>query len=156
MKWSDTIFTRVDADIADNLIDKAEGAESVLGKDDTEKLKKLFEQPQESMHIHVEVKGLSAEAPPVTATRPEQMRRMKDMAAIGGGMAAFYAQMPDEVNLTVNGNHPIFKNILSEADAGKQEKRVKNLADLALLSQGLLTGKSLTDFINRSVELMEQ
>ncbi|MFZ1528455.1 MAG: molecular chaperone HtpG [Ferruginibacter sp.] len=156
MKWNDTIFTRVDADIADNLIDKSEAAESVLGKEDTEKLKKLFEQPQESLHINVEVKGLNTGAPPVTATRPEQMRRMKDMAAVGGGMAAFYAQMPDEVNLTVNGNHPVFKNILSEADAGKQEKQVKNLADLALLSQGLLSGKHLTDFISRSVELMEK
>ena len=83
------------------------------------------------------------------------MRRMKDMAALGGGMAAFYAQMPDEVNLTINGNHGIFKNILLETDIVKQEKLVKNLADLALLSQGLLNGKNLTDFISRSVDLME-
>ncbi len=154
MKWNDFIFTRVDADIADNLIDKTEGAESVLTKEESEQLKKLFEQRQEGLHVTVEVKGLSAEAPPVTATRPEQMRRMKDMAAAGGGMAAFYAQMPDEVALTVNGNHPIYKNILAEADAPQQEKLVKNLADLALLSQGLLTGKNLTQFITRSVELM--
>ena len=156
MKWSDTLFTRVDADIADNLVDKAEAADSVLSKDDTEKLKKLFEQPQEGLHINVEIKGLSADAPPVTATRPEQMRRMKDMAAVGGGMAAFYAQMPDEVTLTVNGNHRIFKNILQVQEDAAQEKQVKNLAGLALLSQGLLTGKNLTDFINRSVELMEK
>ncbi|HRD57357.1 MAG TPA: molecular chaperone HtpG [Ferruginibacter sp.] len=155
MKWSNTLFTRVDADIADNLIDKTESNESVLTKDDAEKLKGLFDQPQDGMHITVEVKGLSADAPPVTATRPEQMRRMKDMASVGGGMAAFYAQMPDEVNLTVNGNHPIFGNILSEAEEGKQLKLVKNLGDLALLSQGLLTGKNLTEFINRSVELLE-
>jgi len=154
MKWSDFIFTRVDADIADNLIDKSEAAESVLTKEETESLKKLFEQPQEGLHVNVEVKGLSPEAPPVTATRPEQMRRMKDMASMGGGMAAFYAQMPDEVALTVNGNHPLFKNILAETDQAQQEKQVKNLADLALLSQGLLTGKNLTQFISRSVELM--
>jgi molecular chaperone HtpG len=156
MKWNDFVFTRVDADIADNLIDKTDGAESVLTKDESEKLKTLFSQPQEGLNINVEVKGLSTDAPPVTATRPEQMRRMKDMAASGGGMAAFYAQMPDEVALTVNGNHPIFKNILAEADAPQQEKLVKNLADLALLSQGLLTGKNLTQFISRSVELMEK
>ena len=155
MKWNDVLFTRVDADIADNLVDKAESNDSVLSKEDADKLKTLFEQPQEGLHISVEVKGLSSEAPPVTATRPEQMRRMKDMAAMGGGMAAFYAQMPDEVNLTVNGNHPIFSNILAETEEGKQQKLVKNLGDLALLSQGLLTGKNLTDFINRSVELME-
>lgn len=156
MKWSDVLFTRVDADIADNLIDKAEAAESVLSKEDAEKLKKLFEQPQEGLHINVEVKGLSNDAPPVTATRPEQMRRMKDMAAVGGGMAAFYAQMPDEVTITVNGNHPVYKNILAQPQEELQEKQVKNLASLALLSQGLLTGKSLTDFISRSVELMEK
>ena len=154
MKWNDFIFTRVDADIADNLIDKSEGTESVLTKEDSEKLKTLFEQPMEGLNVNVEIKGLSAEAPPVTATRPEQMRRMKDMASMGGGMSAFYAQMPDEVALTVNGNHPIFKNILAETETGQQEKLVKNLADLALLSQGLLTGKSLTQFISRSVELM--
>jgi molecular chaperone HtpG len=154
MKWSDTLFTRVDADIADNLVDKTETADSVLSKEDSDKLKTLFEHPQEGLHIHVEVKGLSADAPPVTATRPEQMRRMKDMAAVGGGMASFYAQMPDEVNLTINGNHPIFGNILAEQESEKQQKLVKNLGDLALLSQGLLTGKNLTEFISRSVDLL--
>jgi molecular chaperone HtpG len=155
MKWQDTIFTRVDADIADNLIDKNDAVESVLSKKDSEKLKSLFDKPNEGLNLNVEVKGLNADAPPVTATRPEQMRRMKDMASMGGGMAAWYAQMPDEVNLTVNGNHPIFQSVLSETDSTKQEKIVKNLADLALLSQGLLTGNNLTSFISRSVELME-
>jgi len=155
MKWNDVIFTRVDSDIADNLIDKSEGAESVLNKEEIEKLEKLFNQPQEGLHIQVSVKGLPATSLPVTATRPEQMRRMKDMAAMGGGMAAWYAQMPDEVNLTVNGNHPVFQQILSETDNSKQEKQIKNLSDLALLSQGLLTGNRLTAFIQRSVELME-
>ena len=82
------------------------------------------------------------------------MRRMKDMAAMQGGMGAFYANMPDEVTLTVNGNHPVYKNILASAEKEKQEKLVHNLADLALLSQGLLKGSSLTHFINRSVEMM--
>jgi molecular chaperone HtpG len=154
MKWEQVQFTRVDADIADNLIDKNENAESVLSKDESEKLKGLFEQQKTALHITVEVKGLSAEVPPVVATRPEMMRRMKDMGAMGGGMAAFYATMPDEVTLTVNGNHPIYKNILAESDDALQEKQVRNLADLALLSQDLLKGNDLTNFINRSVELM--
>lgn len=156
MKWSDVQFTRVDADITDNLIDKTDSSESVLSKDEAEKLKSLFDKPQEGLHLQVEVKGLPSEAAPVTATRPEMMRRMKDMAAAGGGMASWYAGMPDEVNLTVNGNHPIFKSILAEADAGRQEKLVQNLADLALLAQGLLTGSRLTGFINRSVKMMEE
>jgi molecular chaperone HtpG len=154
MKWENVVFTRVDADIADNLIDKSEHAESVLSKEETEKLKSLFEQQKSNLHLTVEVKGLSTDTPPVMATRPEQMRRMKDMGAMGGGMAAFYANMPDEVTLTINGNHPIYNNILAEGDVEKQEKQVRNLADLALLSQDLLKGNDLTNFINRSVELM--
>ena len=154
MKWENVQFTRVDADIADNLIDKSDHAESVLSKEESEKLKTLFEQQQSALHVTVEVKGLSADAPPVVATRPELMRRMKDMGAVGGGMAAFYANMPDEVTLTVNGNHPVYNNILKEADNAMQKKQIRNLADLALLSQDLLKGNDLTSFINRSVELM--
>jgi molecular chaperone HtpG len=154
MKWEEVRFTRVDSDIADNLIDKQEESESVLGKEEAEQLKGLFSLDKQGLNMTVEVKGLSADAPPVVATRPEFMRRMKDMAAMQGGMGAFYAQMPDEVTLTVNGNHPIYKNILAEADADKQGRLVHNLADLALLSQGLLKGSGLTDFINRSVGLM--
>ena len=155
MKWENTLFVRVDADIVDNLIDKSENAESVLSKEEAEKLKTLFDKPIEGMQLNVDIKGLSQESVPVTATRPEMMRRMKDMASMGGGMAAWYATMPDEVNLTVNGNHPIFKSILSETDEAKQEKIVKNLSDLALLSQGLLTGANLTNFISRSVDLLK-
>ncbi len=156
MKWEKVQFVRVDSDITDNLIDKQEGGESVLSKDDTEKLKGLFAVKIPELNISVDVKGLSTDAPPVVATRPEFMRRMKDMAAMqgAGGMGAFYANMPDEVTLTVNGNHPVYKNILAEAEATKQEKLVHNLADLALLSQGLLKGNSLTNFISRSVEMM--
>jgi len=154
MKWENVQFTRVDSDIIDNIIDKQEGGDSVLSKDDEAKLKDLFAVKIPELNVSVEVKGLSAEAPPVVATRPEFMRRMKDMAAMQGGMGAFYANMPDEVTLTVNGNHAIYKNVLAEVEKEKQEKLVHNLADLALLSQGLLKGNSLTSFINRTVELM--
>ncbi|MEJ7625382.1 MAG: molecular chaperone HtpG [Ferruginibacter sp.] len=156
MKWENIHFTRIDADITDNLIDKSENTESVLSKEDSDKLKEMFSREQEGLHLNVEVKGLSKESPPVIATRPEQMRRMKDMAAAGGSMASWYANMPDEVNLTVNGNHSIFKDIIASDEKEKQEKVVKNLADLALLSQGLLNGNRLTQFISRSVELMEK
>ena len=76
------------------------------------------------------------------------------MAAVSGSMGGFYANMPDEVTLTVNGNHPIYQTILKEDDKSKQEKLVHNLSDLALLSQGLLKGNNLTHFIQRSVDLM--
>lgn len=153
-KWNDVHFNRVDADIADNLIDKQENNDSVLSKDDEAKLKGLFEINMPGLNMTVEVKGLSPEAPPVVATRPEFMRRMKDMASVSGPMGSFYANMPDEVTLTVNGNHPIYQQVLQDGDNQKQEKVVHNLADLALLSQGLLKGNNLTSFINRSVELM--
>jgi molecular chaperone HtpG len=154
LKWEHVHFTRVDSEVVDNLIDKQDAEESVLSKEDTEKLKTLFAVDIPSLHVTVEVKGLSPEAMPVVATRPEFMRRMKDMAALNGGMGAFYANMPDEVTLTVNGNHPIYPNVLGESDSEKQKKLIHNLADLALLSQGLLKGVELTNFIQRSVELI--
>ena len=153
-KWEKVHFTRVDADIADNLIDKAEITASVLSTDEESTLKELFSRQIPELHTTVEVKGLSPEAPPIIATRPEFMRRMKDMAAMNGAMGSFYANMPDEVTLTVNGNHPIYQTILKENDRSRQEKLVHNLSDLALLSQGLLKGNNLSSFIERSVDLM--
>jgi molecular chaperone HtpG len=156
MKWENVHFTRVDADIADNIIDKQEHNDTVLSKEEETTLKDLFKLELPELHVTVDVKGLSPETAPVIATRPEFMRRMKDMGAMGGGMTAFYAQMPDEVTLTVNGNHPIFQVLLKEENKDTQEKQVRSLADLALLSQGLLKGSALTNFINRSVELMSR
>jgi molecular chaperone HtpG len=155
MKWENITFKRVDADIVDNLIDAQETNESVLNKDEEAKLKEWFGVQIPDMHVTVDIKGLNAETAPVVATRPEFMRRMKDMAGMGGGMSSFYANMPDEVTLTVNGNHPIYQQILKEENDDKRSKQVRSLADLALLSQGLLKGEELTNFINRSVELME-
>ena len=156
MKWTDVQFVRVDADITENLIDKNEHNETVLSKDEQEKLKELFKFENPELHTTVEIKGLSPESAPVIATRPEFMRRMKDMAMNGGaGMGSFYGNLPEEVTLTVNGNHPIYQKILKESEVDEQGKLVKNLADLALLSQGLLKGNELTSFISRSVEMME-
>jgi molecular chaperone HtpG len=70
-------------------------------------------------------------------------------------MGNFYGNLPEEVTLTVNGNHPVFQKILGEQNKDQQEKMIKSLTDLALLSQGLLKGNELTSFINRSVEMME-
>jgi molecular chaperone HtpG len=154
LKWENVHFTRVDADIAENLVDVQEASESVLNKEDEEKLKELFGMQIADMHVKVEVKGLGPDTNPVVATRPEFMRRMKDMAAMNGSMGGFYGKMPDEVTLTVNGNHPIYQQVLKADEPEKQQKIVRNLADLALLSQGLLKGNDLTSFINRSVELL--
>lgn len=154
-KWDNVQFTRVDADITDNLIDKQEDSKSVLSEKEEEKLKELFDYKADNVTVQVEIKGLSTDAPPVIATRPEFMRRMKDMAAMSGPMGSFYASMPDEVTLTVNGNHAIFSDILKEKSEDKQKRQVQNLADLALLSQGMLKGSQLTTFITRSIALMQ-
>jgi molecular chaperone HtpG len=154
LKWPGVHFTRVDADITANLIDKQEDVASVLNAEEEGKLKELFALQIPESHVTVEIKGLGADTTPVIATRPEFMRRMKDMASISGPGASFYANMPDEVTLTVNGNHPVIQSVLNESDQGRQKKLVRNLADLALLSQGLLKGNELTAFINRNVELM--
>jgi molecular chaperone HtpG len=158
MKLEKVQFVRVDADIADNLVDKCDDVESVLTPEQAGQLVDLFKGKVNNPTAVVEVKGLSPDAPPVVATRPEWSRRMKDMAQAsgGGGMMGFYASMPDEVNFTLNGNHAIHTQILSESNEGKKEKLVRNLLDLALLSQGMLKGNELTEFISRSVELLEQ
>ncbi|MCX8480455.1 MAG: molecular chaperone HtpG, partial [Sediminibacterium sp.] len=155
-KWNDTHFVRVDSDIVDNLIDKQDKKDSVLTKEEAETLKKLFTIEEKDMHLTVDVAGLSTDSAPVIATRPEFMRRMKDMASVGGGgMASFYANMHDEVNVTINGNHPIYQQILKQIDPDIQQKQVRNLLDLSLLAQGLLKGTALTNFINRSVDLLK-
>jgi molecular chaperone HtpG len=74
---------------------------------------------------------------------------------MSGPMGSFYASMPDEVLLTVNGNNSLFSNLLKEKDKEVQEKQARNLADLALLSQGMLKGSQLTAFIQRSIDLMK-
>jgi molecular chaperone HtpG len=153
-KWSDVQFTRVDSDIAENLVDKQEDNTSVLSEEDTAKLKELFAVNYEGFNVQIDVKGLSATAAPVIASQPEFMRRMKDMASMGGGggMGSWYANMPTEVQLTLNGNHSIFTNILAEADTEKQKDKVQHLADLAMLSLGMLKGESLSKFVERSFQ----
>ena len=153
-RWDDVRFTRVDADITENLIDPSELKDSILSEEETEKLKTLFSVTPGGLQLTVEVKGLSPEAAPVMATRPEFMRRMKDMGAVSGPMGAFYANMPGEVTLTVNGNHPVCNKILSMEDEAGRDSQVRNLADLALLSQGLLKGADLTAFIERSMSML--
>jgi len=156
-KWSDVQFVRVDSDVADNLVDKQEDNTSVLSEEETTKLKDLFALQYAGMNLQVDVKGLSAEAPPVIASQPEFMRRMKDMAAMGGGggMGAFYANMPTEIALTLNGNHPMYPGIIAEANADVQKEKVQQLADLAMLSLGMLKGEELTKFIQRSFGMVK-
>src|SRR5690606_39670061 len=97
MKWEEVTFKRVDSEIADNLIDVVDAKESVLNKEEEETLKTLFEIKKPAVNVKVEIKGLSPGTPPVVATRSEFMRRMKDMASMGGDGMKWYGEMPDEI-----------------------------------------------------------
>lgn len=150
-KMENLTFKRVDADTLDKLIESDKELESVLSKEDSEKLEKLYKDSISEQNITVQLKALSPEDEPVYITKPEFMRRMIEMQELSGqkmpGMMEF-------ANLVVNTNHPIANKILKTKKADNQKALIGQLYDLALLSQGMLKGKRLTDFIHRSVNLI--
>ncbi|HLU88868.1 MAG TPA: hypothetical protein VKZ51_03480, partial [Cyclobacteriaceae bacterium] len=152
-KLEKTSLKRVDAAVADKLIDKAASLSHVLTEDESKKVKEVFEKAIDNKSMHVDVEGLSPEEFPVTITMEEFMRRMKDMAQNGGGMG-FYGSFPDSYKVAINGNHPLISRILKTEDENAQIKLAKQAYDLAMLSQGMLSGKDLTEFVKRSVELI--
>ena len=143
---------RVDADVIDKLIQKDEKQELTLSEEEAKQATGVFEKAISRQDMKVEVEAMSAEEAPVSVTLDEFMRRMKDMAKTGGGMG-FYGTLPDNYKVTVNGNHPLIKRILTSPEA-EAEQLAKQAFDLALLSRGLLTGADLTAFVKRSVELI--
>ena len=152
-KLEKTSLKRVDADVLDKLIVKDENRSHVLSEDDTKKVVELFEKAIAKPNMKVEVEALSPDELPVTVTMEEWMRRMKDMAKLGGGMD-FYGSMPDQYKVAINGNHKLITRILNAANEEEQLQLAKQSFDLALLSQGMLSGADLTAFVNRSVELI--
>jgi molecular chaperone HtpG len=153
MKNEKTQFKRVDADIVSNLIPKEEEAVSVLSKEQEEKLKTLFETTIEKSKADIELKALSPTDAPIVITRNEFMRRMMEMQKMGGGSPFMFGGMDEKLNLVINTNHPINTKLLEE-DATHQETHIKQLYDLALLSQNMLKGEALTKFVQRSFELI--
>ena len=154
-KLKDTSFVRVDADTVDKLIKKDENTVSKITEEQQNQLKPIIEGTVSKEQFMVSFENLSEKDAPMVITRPEFMRRMKDMNQMGGGGAmGFYGTMPDMYNLVVNSNHPLISKILAEQNTEKQTSLAKQATDLALLSQGLLKGESLTNFIKRSVELI--
>src|ERR1700743_3351639 len=144
---------RVDADVADKLINKDEAPESVLTEEQITKVKSIFDKAINKPAYKVELESLNPDELPVTVTMDEFMRRMKDMAAMGGGMG-FYGNMPDNYKVVVNANHKLVTRILQDENESEQAQLARQAFDLALLSQGLLTGADLTEFVNRSVNLI--
>lgn len=155
MKLDKVSFKRVDADVLDKLIEKEDSAKHQLTEDETKKVKEIFEKAVNNANMKVEVESLSAEELPVTITMEEWMRRMKDMAKMGGGGMNFYGSLPDTYKVAVNGNHKLISKILN-ADEEHQVTLAKQAFDLALLSQGLLKGADLTAFVERSVNVASE
>ena len=223
-KHDEVRFVRVDSDVVDKLIRKEEPQKIALTEAQQELLTPVFESQMprdEKIRYDISFEAMSPDQAPVVITQNEFMRRMKEMAAMGGGgMSQFYGQMPDSFTVAVNGNHPIVAGILADVERsygdklksttkkldaaiaeekrfdevvkGKKEEEltaeekstreelskkivtlrdernerlreigaenelVKQIIDLALLSNGMLKGKSLSDFIQRSISLIEK
>ena len=223
-KEKETRFVRVDSDVIDKLIQKEENVKMSLTEAQQELLEPVFESQMpkdDKIHYNISFEAMSPNEAPVVITQNEFMRRMKEMAAMGGGgMSQFYGQMPDNFTIAVNGNHPIVIDILADVEKaygdklrtvtkkidaavaeekrfdevvkGKKEEEltpeekstreelskkvvtlrdernqrlreiggenrlVKQIIDLALLTNGMLKGKNLTDFIQRSISLIEK
>lgn len=219
-KFKDSRFTRVDADIIENLIKKDDKASSSMSEEAQKELRPVFRGvlPEKSYYSIV-FESLGKEEMPVTITQSEYMRRMKDMSKFGGNMG-FYGELPDNLSLIVNTNHPLVEAIINDKNTslggklaeynkeaepvtkelsalreanqkkkeeeilqedknkmealeqrereindqkegvlqefGKNNKLVKQLIDLALLSNGLLKGEDLSNFLKRSVELIKK
>ncbi len=154
-KLENTSFVRVDSDTIDKLIKKEDVQPSKLSEEEQKKLQPVVESIVPKEKFTVVFESLSEKDAPMLITKPEFMRRMKDMSAMGGGGMNFYGSLPDMHNLVVNSNHPLISKILNEKDENKQKQLTKQAADLAMLSQGLLKGEELTKFIKRSVELID-
>lgn len=223
-KNQDVRFARVDSDVIDKLIQKEDAMKMSLTEGQQELLMPVFESQMprdEKIHYSISFEAMSADDAPVVITQNEFMRRMKEMAAMGGGgMSQFYGQMPDNFTIAVNGNHPIVIDILADVEKaygdklksttkkidaavaeeqrfeeltkskkeeeltaeeremreelskkvvtlrdernerlreiGAENRLVKQIIDLALLTNGMLKGKNLTDFIQRSISLIEK
>ncbi|HET9570079.1 MAG TPA: molecular chaperone HtpG [Bacteroidales bacterium] len=148
-------FVRVDSDVVDNLILKQEKPAISLSETEQETLKTLFNgqlPTMEKTEFKVQLENLGETGFPVMVTLNEFMRRMQEMAALNPGMN-FYGEMPTSYSLVVNTDHPLVKKFLTE-DATNSDK-AKQLIDLALLSNGLLKGEALTNFVKRSVDLID-
>ncbi len=154
-KFEKSHFVRVDAEVADKLIKKTDDLPSKLSEDQTKQLIELFEQQVNKAIYHITVENLGENDLPVTVTQNEFMRRMKDMSAMGGGSYAFMGNMPDSYNLVLNSNHKLMNQLLENSNEENNVKMIKQLIDIALLSQNLLKGEALTGFIKRSVDIIK-
>ncbi len=149
-------FARVDADHIDKIIQKDENKISKLDEDQTKALDELLKGVIPSEKFIVQLEPMDSDAAPFMITQPEFMRRMKEMQATGGGGGMnMFGSMPEMYNLVVNTNSELVGEILSTKTKKKQERLINQSLDLARLSQGLLKGEALTNFIKRSYDMIK-
>lgn len=150
-KLEKTQWKRVDADAVDKLIDTGITLEGILSDAQKESVKKVFEETLNDKQKVVAVEAMSPNELPAIVTQNEFMRRMSDMSKTGGGGMGMFGAMPNTYNITINANHPLISKLADLKDESEQKALAKQISDLALLSQNLLTGADLTAFIKRTV-----
>jgi molecular chaperone HtpG len=153
-KFENSSFVRVDSNVTDKLINKEEPMPSKLNEEEQKSIKPLFEEAAGKEKYTVIFESMSESSMPVQITRPEFMRRMKDMSMLGGGMS-YMGNLPDSFNLVVNSNHPLIGKLHEEKDEETRKNMAKQLIDIAKLSQNLLKGEDLTSFIKRSIDILK-
>lgn len=149
-------FARVDADHINNLIKKENTAISKLKDEEKETLKKSIEETVNDKKFTVQMEDLDSSEALFLITQPEFMRRMKDMQTTGGGGMFGMNGFPEMYNLVVNTNSDLASDILNSTDEDAKEMKIKHALDLAKLSQNLLKGKELSDFIARSYQQLSK
>ena len=152
-KLENVSLRRIDSATADKIIAKDENLEAVLSEADQTKVKEVFEKIVSANHT-VEVQPMPTDEMPVTLTLSEFMRRMKEMAMSGGG-GMYGMNLPDQYNVIINANHSLVQKIVDAKDEQVQQNIARQAYDLALLSQNLLEGKALSDFVERSLSFMK-
>jgi len=150
-KIEKTQWKRVDADAVDKLIDTGINLEAILTDAQKESVKKVFEDTLQDKQKIVAVEAMSPDELPAIVTQNEFMRRMSDMSKTGGGGMGMFGAMPTTYNITINANHPLISKLADLKSEDEQKALAKQISDLALLSQNLLTGADLTAFIKRTV-----
>lgn len=154
-KIEKTRFVRVDGDTVEKLIAHDDNIPEKLNQEEKDKLKPIIENEVDKARFTVMLESMESDDQPMVITQNEFMRRYKEMSQTSGGGMGFYGEMPDNYNLVVNINHPLIRQVLDEQDGDKQKNLVHQLTDLALLSNGLLKGEALTEFIKRSVDIIK-
>ena len=155
-KIENSRFARVDSDTIDNLIAKEDKSKPELSDEQKEEISTLFKSalPTDA-EFSIQPENLGEHAAPIIITQSEFMRRYREMSALGGGMN-FYGEMPAVYNVVVNMENPLVTKIIADKGADGSQDLLKQVTDLALLANGMLKGKDLSDFIARSAKVVEE